>query len=583
MREVNTKDDIPSLLERANKCYNQGDLHLAEQLYAQILELDPLHALALLYMGQLAKDTANYDVALFWINKAVKAYPGNIIPINNMGMIFIYKEEYEKARICFQQSIRLAPGDARSYCYMGLSYSPESESVEALEYFNKALEIDPDNYEALNGVGRIYWVCEEFDKAEEYFLRAHHANPSSMMVLQNLAGISRITGRSENVELYVRKILEIRPCDGGSYFSLSSIKKYTSLEDKDIVAMQAAMEKTSLAPKDVIALHFSLGKAYGDCGVYDKAFYHYVQANNLKYKPRKEGIVLISEVLARSNAIELFTPEFYTQCKDYGSSSTLPYFIAGMPRSGTTLTEQILASHSQVAGAGELKSFSEIVRVLCGPEFNICAQESAKDLVQDAAKIERAKVMASAYLADIQGKFPHAKHIINKLPANYADMPFIRLLFPEAKVFHTRRHPLDTCLSIFFQHFSEDQYYDSNLSEITAAYKDCNVLIKKWQEVMPGYIHDIFYEELVVNMEKVVRGMLDFCGLEFEENCLAFHKNTRKVSTASQWQVRQPVYNTSRFRWKKYEKFIPELMEALAPEVQEYEALLQERGLLAEG
>jgi len=306
-----------------------------------------------------------------------------------------------------------------------------------------------------------------------------------------------------------------------------------------------------------MSLHFALGKGFDDTRQYDKAFGHFLQGCLLRRK-RIEYSTEGNNQYGR-NIRTFFSRGNIDQLRGEACSSDVPIFVLGMPRSGTTLTEQIIASHPDVHGAGELPDLLDIAKNPGGT--------GDSDYPRSLSGITQAelKIMGERYVAGLKERNPEAAHITDKMPANFNCLGLIHLMLPNAKIIHVKRNPVDTCLSNFsklFGHKAQPQSYD--LSEIGHYYRNYAKMMERWREVLPeGSFYEVQYEELVADNEHQARALIDYCGLDWDDACLNFHKTKRIVRTASITQVRQPIYKTSVERWRKYEAHLGPLLEAL--------------------
>ena len=302
-------------------------------------------------------------------------------------------------------------------------------------------------------------------------------------------------------------------------------------------------------------LHHSFGKVCNDIGRYDDAIMHFTRGKELK--KLKFHMELHRATYAAGKL--LFTPEFFASRKSFGLKDERPIFIVGMPRSGTTLTEQILSSHRSIAGLGELPNLRKIVAKLG------YGSPDAKTFISNVAALskkdvtELAKQYCKTYARAPQG----ALRMVDKSPHNYELLGLIALMFPNAHVIHCRRAPMDNCVAIYMQNFNEAHSYNGDLATLGAYYREYQELMNHWSEVLTIKIMDNKYEDMIADLEPVARSLVEYTGLDWDENCLRFHEFERQVRTPSRWQVRQPIYNSSVDRWKRYEKYLGPLKKAL--------------------
>jgi hypothetical protein len=321
------------------------------------------------------------------------------------------------------------------------------------------------------------------------------------------------------------------------------------------------MNKQDMSENDLIRVYFAMGKLCDNLQMFEKSFEYYRSGNMLKRSQVEFNIDSYADYLSRIKKI--FSAAFIENRKSWGSDSEMPIFIFGMPRSGTTLVEQIIASHPYVYGGGELQFFNQMDQKLAFitkvneryPEcLNFFDDQTAYDI-------------AELYIKETRGRIANAKdytRFTDKNPFNFCHLGLISLLFPKASFIHCQRYPLDTCLSIYFQYFLIGNDFAYDLSELGQYYLEYLKLMSHWRKVLPVRIFELRYEDIVQNQEEVSRKLLEFCGLEWDSACLTFYNKDRPVFTASDWQVRQPIYATSSGRWKNYDQFLYPLKELLA-------------------
>jgi hypothetical protein len=320
--------------------------------------------------------------------------------------------------------------------------------------------------------------------------------------------------------------------------------------------MEHLLEEKNLTDDQKMNLSFGLGKAFEDLGQYEKSFHFILEANRLKRETFDYDIS--EDRVFIDNLKKTFDEQFIHQHSHSGYSSDAPIFIVGMPRSGTTLVEQILSAHPQVFGAGELRYMKIMIVDSCsnieGLEYPQCfAGFSENDF----------KEFGKAYVNELRQFSKEVKYITDKMPHNFLNIGLIKLILPNAKIIHCQRNPVDTCWSIFKNFFAGIHNYAYNLRELGEYYKLYEGLMAHWRTILPGFLFEIQYEELVADQENQTRRLLEYCGLDWQDDCLSFHKSSRPVRTASSTQVRQPIYNNSVLLWKRYAKELQPLLEAL--------------------
>ena len=420
----------------------------------------------------------------------------------------------------------------------------EGRLDEAAALFAEILADDPDCADALYYSGVIATRRRDFAKAEALFARAVAVRPDNGAHHHDLAVMHGIRGRLELAEKHFREAVRLRPDHAESYFNMAGTVKFRRHEPL-FDAVEALLARPDLSRQDRCFLHFAAGKMYDDIGAHEAAFAHYHQGNMAK---GVQGEPVAPEQRA-ADTVAAFTRERMAAHAGRGSDSRVPVFVVGMPRSGTSLVEQILASHPQVFGAGEL------------PDIEAIAREVSKRA--DAPEVFEG--FAGSYLRRVTALAPESVRIVDKQPLNFRHLGLIALMFPQAAIIHCRRHPVDTCVSCYFQNFRTQQDYSFDLAYLGLFYRYYRRLMEHWRAVLPRPFLDIGYEDLVADPAGQARRMLDHCGLDWDDACARPERSQRPVDTASLWQVRQPVYRTSVARWRRYERHLGPLLDALGP------------------
>jgi hypothetical protein len=354
--------------------------------------------------------------------------------------------------------------------------------------------------------------------------------------------IAALEGRFEEADTKFRHIIEINPKTPNAWAALAGTHKMTNAESEWFKNAEE-LARSSLHPLEEANLRFAMGKYCDDVNDFAQAFQHFKRGNELlktaaKDYDRKERSHLIDDL------IRVYTREAISKIGAAGSSTAKPVFVVGMPRSGTSLAEQIIASHPAAYGAGELQFWEPLILKETGIRQGILSEPA------------RLKV-AEEYLRILEGRSANASRVVDKAPVNSDFLGPIYSVFPNARVIYMQRDPIDTCLSCYFQQFLPGINFTFDLSDLVHYYREHQRIMAHWRAVLPpGFILDVPYEELVADQETWSRKMLDFIGLEWDTRCLEFHTNKRQVVTASAWQVRQKIYKNSVARWRNYEKFI---------------------------
>ena len=426
------------------------------------------------------------------------------------------------------------------------------DQAQAIKIYNRLIQSDPQQFPAWANLGGLYLEAGDSIRAEQTFSRALELDPESVPVLNNLATLANQVGDRERALNLYRRALEQAPDDAEIWNDLAQIKRFIS-EDTDIEAMKALLNANQLEPDGRMFLDFALGKALEDLGKYNEALHHLLEANQIKRA--QSPFDLAREERFVDRIIETFDAQFFVQRIGTGISSKQPVFIIGMPRSGTTLVEQILASHSQVHGGGELEALAQVIASTASPFPERVAALSGDELRQ----------LGENYISELDQLSSGAHRITDKMPRNFYFVSLIALALPHARIIHCQRSPMDTCFSCFSLHFPYGQDFSYDLTSLGGYYRNYRRLMAHWHSVLPGRILDVEYEALVTDPETQVRRMIDHCGLEWQETCLDFHNSSRQITTASAAQVREPIHNRSVARWRRFGDALHELQSALGP------------------
>lgn len=422
----------------------------------------------------------------------------------------------------------------------------KNDFQEAEIYLRKGLAIEPDSEPMLFNLGKVLHELGQWQEAEVFYRRALALKPNKAKNHFQLGGLFENMGRISEAEECYRKALDLVPDFAYAHQRLAFLHKY-QVVDEHLALMEKIYVADNFIEDQKMFMALGLGKAYEDLQSYDKAFALIDEANVLNRETFHYDIQLDRSFF--ENFINLFTEPYLAGMSGSGFFGESPIFIVGMPRSGTSLVEQILASHPDVVGGGELGFIQNVVEAQCEGIYtkrffnNILGKESA-----DFA------AMGREYVEKVRNRlgFDPPGAVTDKLPGNFRFVGLIKLLLPKARIIHCRRHPMDTCLSIYKNFFSGYHPYAYNLTELGKYYLLYEQLMSHWQKVLPGFIYEISYEDILADQEGETRSLLEFCGLEWDRKCLEFHKTERTVATLSSRQVRKPIYKDSLKLWEKY-------------------------------
>jgi len=477
--------------------------------------------------------------------------------------------QYEKlteAQIVFQSILEHAPTNTTAMFNLGIIAHRQLNYKQAEEWFKKVLQINPNDSEINSALGVVYLDQGNIEKALELSEKALSQHPTAEAYARK-AGLLRELGDMDGALDNIHKAIELKPDYVGAFYDLSIIKKF-SKEDPDLKKMVSLDKKSKKLPLErQMQLKFALGKALLDAKEDQDGFQSYKEGNDIKRKTLQYDKNFMTHYF--QDIQKLFTQELMDKFKDVGNSSKKPIFIIGMPRSGTTLIEQIISSHPDVYGAGELEEFTKSVPFIDNPDLPEYIRRDRATCHQgliDKFTPDFLQGIGQNYIKRIDTIAPDNVHITDKMPFNFAWAGLIRLALPHAKIVHCTRNPMDTGLSIYRQLFSQATPWAYNLEEIGHTYNDYKKLTDYWHNLFPDDIYEANYETIIENQEEETRKLIKFCGLSWDDTCLEFYKSKRQVKTASVYQVRQPIYKASVKGWKRFEKQLEPLYKIVKPD-----------------
>jgi tetratricopeptide (TPR) repeat protein len=468
--------------------------------------------------------------------------------------------QFPQAIELYEQILALNPNLPDIHNNLGHALAALGRPMAAIEAFARAIALRPDYPEALCNWGLALADLDRLDEAEARYRQAIAANPRFSGAYNNLGLLFKATGRLALAEQAFRQAIALSPKDFSIYDNLATIRPFIA-GDPDLAALEsAAAGPSGLAIANETHLHFALAKAHDGLGRSDSAFAHLLQANRLK---RQHVVYDEAATLGQMNRLrEMIGRDFIRAHGGCGAPSSTPVFIVGMNRSGTTLIEQILASHPQVFGAGELPLFDQAAGAI---RHRLPGAPAFPDMMLDMSA-DDFRGLGEFYLERITQRSATAARITDKMTANFLFVGLIHLALPNATIIHAVRDPADTCLSCFSTHFTNANEHSYDLAELGRYYRHYWELTAHWHEVLPpGRILDVHYEELVADFENVARRVVSHCGLDWDARCLDFHRTERPIRTASATQVRKPIYKNSVARWRKYEAFLGPLLGEIGP------------------
>jgi tetratricopeptide (TPR) repeat protein len=495
--------------------------------------------------------------------------PTDVPAIRMLAEVAIRCGKDVEAENLLLRCLELAPSFTAARYNYALLLQRREDSPRALVEIERCLEEDPERpgYRILAAVilGRV----GEFSRASDLYARLLAEYPDQARVWLSYGHVLKTEGRQEeSIEAY-RTSIERDPQLGEAYWSIANLKTFR-FEQSDLSAMKQQMEDTGLGDKNRWHLHFALGKAYEDAADYEQSFRHYADGNALYLSGHSYDSEFITTRTER--LMQGFSREYFAERKGLGSEAPDPIFIIGMPRAGSTLLEQILSCHSAIEGTSELPDMITLAHQLreeadtreIAAYADVLAQKSADELRElGDLYIERTRIHRKT----------DRPFFIDKMPNNFLYLGIIQTILPNAKIIDARRHPLGCCFSNFKQFYAKGQNFSYSLQDVGSFYSDYVRLMAHFDDVLPGRIHRVFYEDTVADTEQVVRDLLEHCGLEYEPECLRFFESRRPVRTASSEQVRQPINRQGVEQWQHFEPWLEPLKEALGDVLSAYPAV----------
>ncbi len=526
--QLNKLKRLPKPVLAAMDLIAQGKLLKAEDLLRQFLRRVPSHVEAMRLLADIGTRLGVLDDAEYLLESACEFEPNN-----------------HQARIDYVQTLRKRQkfAAAKHQAKLLLSKSPDNPSFLSL-YAVESMH------------------SGDFDTALTMFDKALAALPGDPVALTSRGHACKTMGSFDTAVQDYRAALNSQPAHGEAYYSLANLKTYR-FQDDEITAMRRQADSANLSHLDRVYLAFALGKACEDRGEFEESFQHYTTGNQLKKTQSRYSAEQMTQALEAQ--MQVCSADFFAARQGYGHQAPDPIFILGLPRAGSTLLEQILASHSQVDGTLELPNILALTRKL-GQGKKIAGESSYPDVLMEvsAADCER---FGAEYLHDTRIHRQSAPCFIDKMPNNFRHIGLIKLILPNAKIIDARRHPMACCFSGFKQLFAEGQEFTYSLSDIGTYYQDYIRLMTHWNQTLPNQILTVHHEEVVNDLESQVKRILDYCGLPFEQACLNYHETKRNIRTPSSEQVRQPIFKSSLNTWKNFEPWLTPLKEALGQDI----------------
>ncbi|MHB1422114.1 MAG: tetratricopeptide repeat-containing sulfotransferase family protein [Gemmataceae bacterium] len=573
-----------------------GDIAQALAHFRRAVELNPQLGFAHGNLGQLLLECERLEDALPHCQEAVRLQPQSAAAHNNLGNVFRRLGRVHEAKACYTEALRRAPNLAMAQHNLGEMLLEEGKLSDAQNWLVQTVQLEPNAPRFHNTLASLRRCQNDLPTAETHLLTALQLDPNYLdarlalsqlradqgrlpeaqeelqRILQNDAAQPRVhfqlgvvllemNSKDEALACF-RTVLRLHP---GLPAALAQLATYfrSEMTDEECLALDRQLARPQLGDRDRVQLLFALANVCDARGHYQRAAEILTQANALEARLRKQDgsdYNAAAHIRFVDQLLDVFTPDFFERVRGFGLDSERPIFIVGLPRSGTTLLEQVLASHARVFGGGELRLTREDFEMLGGGSDGVCEQRAFDILKRiDAAKV---RTVAETHLRKLQGINASAERVTDKMPDNYQYLGFLNLLFPKARLLHCRRDPRDVAVSCWITQFQQIPWTNDQ-EQIVSRFTQYRRIMAHWKRVLPAPILDVDYEDMVEDLEGTARRVLDFCGLDWQPACLNFHHTERPIRTASLAQVRQPIYKRSVARWKHYQTALQSLFARL--------------------
>ena len=505
-----------------------------------------------LYKGIRHAKAGRLKLAEESYKKVLKKEKNNIDALRLLGLLAFKTKDYEIAERLFLKVLKLDPSFSLAWDNLAKLYRIQNKLLKSIPAFENLIKLDPSNFEALVSLGTIYIKLSKYHEGIKLYEKSLKIKPENPRVYLSLGHALKTIGERKKSETAYQNTIKHFPSSGEAYWSLANLKTY-EFSDKEIANMELSL-KRNMHQNELIQMHFALGKAYESNRQFDKSFKHYKDGN---WQQRKQISYNAEDYkISIDEIINFFENNNNILDLKAEAGSDEPIFILGLPRSGSTLIEQILASHSLIEGTQELPNIMAISR-----DIKLIDQKNGYP--DNLLKLNQSSFdeLGKKYIDETKWARSSKPFFIDKMPNNFFHIGLIKLILPKAKIIDARRNPMDACFSCFKQYFAKGQHFTYDLDDIARYYKDYVRLMDYWNKLFPDEIFTIQYEQIIENPNDRIFDLLEFCNVKFEDNCLNFHKSKRPVKTASSEQVRQPMYKTGINYWRNYIKNLDVLLE----------------------
>ena len=560
---VKLRPDLPDgwrlLADQLDASGDAAGAELTRALYIKAATRDPrlMEAAAALVENALPRAEASLRAHL-------AAFPNDVAALRMLAEVAGRLQRFGEAQRLLEQCLTLAPGfDAARHNYVTV-LNRQGKPAEALPHVERLLAKEPRNPGYRNLKAAVLANLGDYPLSIEVYEEVLKEFPDQPKIWMSYGHSLRTSGRrAESVTAY-RRAIAMEPTLGEAYWSLANLKTFR-FSDADLAAMRHALTRTDLPDEERLHFEFALGKALEDAAEYEASFGHYARGNEIR---RRSHPYRADDNLAYvQRTRKILTRDFFAARGGAGALAADPIFIVGLPRAGSTLLEQVLASHSLVEGTMELPQIPQLARELAGRNAR---QQDFAGVIEKLTP-EELRALGERYLEDTRAlRKTSAPFFIDKMPNNCWYVGLIHLILPNARIIDARRHPLGCCFSCFKQQFARGQNFTYSLTDLGRYYRDYLELMAHFDDVLPGRIHRVHYEATIEDTESEVRRLLAYCGLPFEASCLKFHENERAVRTASSEQVRQPIFREGLDHWRHFETWLDPLKAALGDALAAY-------------
>ncbi len=527
---LNASASHPDVIKAAD-CLFKGDTKQAEKLARSVLKKFPTDVTAIRILADVGIKVGHLEEAQNLLERCLELAPTFTLARHNYVIVLFRRQQLEAALTELEKLLAVEPENPNYLILKGTILVRKGDHEQALAIYEALLSEYPDQPKAQLSYGHTLKSVGHIDKA---------------------------------VEAY-RKTIELSGEAGEAYWSLANLKTYR-FSDADIADMLSRVTTEGGGADDQSHIAFALGKAYEDNKDYEQSFKYYNRGNNIRGINHVYHAKL--NIYDSVRQIKTFDKAYFEARKDIGCLAKDPIFIIGLPRAGSTLIEQILSSHSQVEGTAELTDIIALARKLGGAK-RMEGATKYPEILHDLTE-EDYKELGESYIETTQVQRHGTPYFIDKMPNNFQHIGLIHSILPNAKIIDARRHPMAGCFAGFKQLFARGQTFTYGLEKVGQYYRDYVKVMDHWDEVLPGLVHSVQYEDMVADTETEIRKLLDYCGLPFEENCLRFYETERAIRTPSSEQVRQPVYTDALELWRHYEPWLDPLKQALGPLLDRY-------------